>query len=131
MSMLPNVPLVVLREHLGGPPKVRVDRIRAYLRFRDRRRVLATMRELGVINAEKEKFVPCVICGAQTEFWERARDPRLTICTRHTRKMSGNFPRMAGEGRNMTPPADIAEPLGAARKALYLMERHIGGRAAL
>lgn len=113
-------PLIVLREDRGGPSKVRVDRIMAYLRKRDARRARAWRRERQQQEREAAKASPCVYCGAQTEWWDRTAG--IGICGNHHRSMPGCFPFRRG-----VFPADLPKALETelfvARKALYVLEK--------
>lgn len=117
-GLLNGGPLVVLREDRGGPPKIRVDRIRQYLRTRSARS-RAYDRWLDQREREWATPAPCVYCGAQTEPWERSGG--IAICGRHIQSMSGRFPfRLGYRGADLDRP--LEEALYAARKALFVFE---------
>lgn len=113
-------PLIVLREDRGGPPRARVDRIMAYLKWWSARAARARQREKQAQDREAQRLVPCVYCGEQTHLWERTAG--IGMCATHHRSMSGRFPFSRwSAGVPLDPAADDA--LFVARKALYVFEK--------
>lgn len=109
-------PLVFLREDRGGPPKARVDRVLSYLQCRAERRAREWRRQEKAINAERRRHVPCAICGAPTQFWERHSLPDdLVICSLHSRR---HYSALVPDSM----PAELDALFIAARLALLSFE---------
>jgi hypothetical protein len=122
MSMIPDRPIVRLRA-AAAQQQARYDRIDAYLELRWQRRRRDHDRERTVNQREAERFVPCALCGGQTDPWDRIdRHPSIVICSGHHRRMSGRFPfgRQVGEA---DVPREIREPLFVARTVLHNVEQ--------
>lgn len=127
-GMLPRQPWVRLRADVARQAE-RYARIDAYLAVRDERRRCDYERDLEENRREAERFVPCALCGRQTDPWYRTGiDLSIVICGDHGRRMAGNFPF----GRNawlVHEPEDVRWPLLAARKALYSFEQAVKERS--
>ena len=124
MLTLLDGPMVFLREDSGGPSKARVDRVRAYAARRTDRWARAWRRQEALATAERERHVPCALCGVPTLFWERHGLPDdLVICSLHTRRHRSVILPNA-------PPTPVDALYCAAKYALLNLEHLIKERSA-
>ncbi|WP_428673661.1 hypothetical protein [Reyranella sp.] len=126
-GLIPRGPAIRWRADVARQP-ARYARIDAYLEARGERRRVAYEREQAENLREAERFVPCALCGGQTEVWNRlGLDPSIAICSKHMRRMPGNYP-FGRASYNTALPESIERPMFVARVALYAVESMTSGR---
>ncbi len=122
-GLISSAPAVRLRGHVAEN-RERYARIDAYLerrRFRRRQQL-----EWEAAQRERDRLVPCVICGANTLPWERGGMPdSIVMCGSHHRSMCGYFPLPRWRMEADMPPG-LRPIFDAARFALYVFNREIG-----